>query len=166
MKHLLSVLMAISVILVAGCGTPPVKVGDRAPDFTLPGIDGKDISLGSYTGKPVIINTWNVNCIECKKEMPFFQEIGKQYADKGLIIISVNTLDSLSTTREFLSKNGYSFVTVLDIKQDIYKKYGCPKAADPYTFFIGTDGVVKSVKVGGFTSQKELENEVEKIVKQ
>ena len=167
MKHLLSILIAtvFSIALLAGCGgTSPVKEGDRAPDFTLPGIDGGNISLSNYVGKPVIVNTWNVNCSECKREMPFFQEIGKQYEDKGLVIISVNTLDSISTARDFLSKNGYTFTTVVDIKQDIYKKYGCPKAADPYTFFIGSDGIVKSVKIGGFASQEDLEKEVKKII--
>lgn len=169
MKYLLSVLSAIifSIILLAGCGTPPVKAGNKAPDFTLPGIDGKSVSLSDYAGKPVIINTWNVNCIECKKEMPFLQETGKQHAGRGLVIISVNTMDSLSTTKEFLSQNNYSFTaTVVDINQEIYKKFGCPQAADPYTFFIGTDGVIKSVKVGGFASREELENEIKKIVNQ
>lgn len=159
--------IVFSVILVSGCNgatTTSARIGDKAPDFTLPGLDGKNVSLSSFSGKPVIINTWNVNCIECKKEMPFFQEIANQYAAQGLVILSVNTQDNTATTRDFLSKNGYTFTTVLDLKNDIYKKYNCPKTADPYTFFIGPDGVIESIKIGGFPSKDELVTEVKKII--
>jgi peroxiredoxin len=38
-----------------------VKVGDRAPDFRLAGVDGKDYALSDYKGKVVVINFlgWN-----------------------------------------------------------------------------------------------------------
>ena len=172
MKHLLPAFMAVilSIVLLSGCGGGPVtacpKIGDRAPDFTLPGIDGKNVSLSDFAGKPVIINTWSTSCIECKKEMPYFQEIANQYREQGLVILSVNTLDNTATTREFLSKNGYTFTAVLDIKQDIYKKYCCPKNADPNTFFIGSDGIIKSIKIGGFATKADLTAEVKKIINQ
>ena len=159
--------IAFSLVLISGCGggaTTSARIGDKAPDFTLPGLDGKNVSLSSFSGKPVIINTWNVNCIECKKEMPFFKEIAGDYAARGLVILSVNTQDNVATTSDFLSKNGYSFTTLLDLKNDIYKKYNCPKTADPYTFFIGADGIIKSIKIGGFASKAELVAEVSKIV--
>jgi peroxiredoxin len=170
MKHLLPAFIVIvfSLILIAGCGGGAVatcpKIGDKAPDFTLPGLDGKNISLSDFSGKPVIINTWSTSCIECKKEFPFFQEIANQYASKGLVILSVNTLDNTATTRDFLSKNGYTFTAVLDMKNDIYKKYCCPKNADPNTFFIGSDGIIKSIKIGGFATKDDLAKEVIKII--
>jgi peroxiredoxin len=164
---LLLMAIAVSASLLAGCGTPSQacpKIGDRAPDFTLPGVDGKSISLSSFAGKPVIINTWSVSCIECKREMPYFNNIGKQYGGQGLVILSVNTLDSTGTVKDFLTKNGYSFTTVIDLKNEIYKKFCCPKNADPNTFFIGTDGTIKSIKIGGFASEDDLVTEVKKIV--
>ena len=155
-------------MLLPGCGGGTVascpKIGDKAPDFTLPGLDGKNVSLSDFAGKPVIINTWSTSCIECKKEMPFFQDIANQYKSQGLIILSVNTLDNTSTAKDFLSKNSYSFTAVLDMKQEIYKKYCCPKNADPNTFFIGADGTLKSIKIGGFATRDELATEVKKII--
>jgi peroxiredoxin len=167
MKRLLLAFMAIvfSLILISGCGTPCLKIGDKAPDFTLEGIDGNKVSLSDFTGKPVIINTWNVNCIECKKEMPFFQEIANQYTGKGLVILSVNTQDNRVNTKNFLSERGYTFTAVLDVKNDIYKKYSCTnKPADPISFFIGSDGVIKSIRIGGFASKDELVNAVKMII--
>jgi peroxiredoxin len=162
-------LLAIAVLtsMFTGCGAPLQtcpKIGDRAPDFTLPGVDGKNISLSNFAGKPIIINTWNVSCIECKKEMPFFNDIGKQYGGQGLVILSVNTMDSSGTTKDFLTTKGYSFTTVIDLKHDIYKKFCCAKTADPYTFFIGRDGTIKSIKIGGFATEDDLITEVKKII--
>jgi peroxiredoxin len=170
MKSLIPVIMVMALLILpmAGCGTPQAacpKIGDKAPDFTFIGMDGKSVNLSDFAGKPVIVNTWNLNCIECKHEMPFFQDVYTQYKAKGLILLSVNTLDGIGTsTKDFLSKNGYTFTVLYDKNQDIYKKFCCPKSADPYTFFIGADGLMKSFKIGSFSSKDELMAEVNKIL--
>jgi len=63
-----------------------------------------------------------------------------------------------------LANNGYSFTVLFDSKGTIYKIYCCPKPADPYTFFIGKDGIIKSIKIGGFASKDDLVIEVNKIM--
>ncbi len=170
MKSLIPVIIALALLILpmAGCGTPQAacpKIGDKAPDFSFIGMDGKTVSLSDFAGKPVIVNTWNLNCIECKHEMPFFQDVYTQYKAKGLVLLSVNTLDGIGTsTKDFLLKNGYTFTVLYDKNQDIYKKFCCPKSADPYTFFIGADGTIKSFKIGSFASKDELMKEVNKIL--
>jgi peroxiredoxin len=160
--------MVLIIVLLAGCGaaqsTCP-RIGDRAPDFTFVGMDGKDVSLSAFAGKPVVINTWNLNCVECKREMPFFQEVYAANSARGLVVLSVNTLDGIGTsTKDFLAKSGYTFTVLYDKNQDIYKKFCCPKCADPYSFFVAADGTMKSFKIGGFTSKDELMIEVNKIL--
>jgi len=169
MKFVLPVLLTtlFCAVMLAGCGAPTVscpKIGDKAPDFTLPGIDGINHSLSDYAGKPVVINTWSTSCIECKKEMPYFKDVVEQYGPKGLIFLSVNTMDSINTTKNYLNQNGYNFTTVIDLKSVIYKQFCCPKNADPNTFFIGADGAIKSIKIGSFATKDELLNEVNKIM--
>ncbi len=164
MKTVLSIViaLALSTILLSGCVNAQScpKIGDKAPDFTLPSLDGKTVSLSSFAGKPVIINTWSISCIECKKEMPYFQEIYTQYAAKGLVFLSVNTMDSTADSQAFLTKNKYNFPVLFDYKNDIYKKFCCPKNADPNTFFIDSTGAIKYIKIGGFSNKDELESVV------
>ena len=168
MKTSLIIALAIALMIIPMVGCTPQascpKIGDKAPDFSLPGIDGNKVSLSNFPGKPVIINTWSVNCIECKKEMGYFQEICNLCYPKGLVFLSVNTLDSIATAKEYLDKNGYKFTLLFDHKSLIYKTYCCPKSADPNTFFIGTDGAIKAIKIGGFASKEDLLTEVKKIV--
>jgi len=162
MRQTLLAILAIIIALpvMAGCGSTQAcpKIGDKAPDLTLPGIDGKNISLSSFSGKPVIINTWSASCIECKREMPYFKDIYNQYSPSGLVFLSVNTADSADAVKDFMSKNGYNFTILFDYKYEIYKKFCCPKNADPNTFFIGTDGSIKGIKIGGFTSKAEIDS--------
>ncbi len=165
MKFFFSVLLVISIcsIFLAGCGGTP-KIGDAAPNFTLPTYDGKTISLSDYAGRPVIFSTWSIECPKCIEEMPYFKDICDEYVPQGLVFLSVNTLDSTSTAKEFLAKKGYSFTVLFDSKEGlIHKTYGLPNG-DPFTFFIGKDGIIKSIKIGEFASKEDLETEVQKIM--
>ena len=58
MKKVLFPLAAVLGAALACCD----RQGDRplAPDFTLKGLDGKDVSLSGFRGKPVLLSFWAV----------------------------------------------------------------------------------------------------------
>lgn len=166
MKAVLPVILATVMLLTAfsGCGTPQQacpKIGDKATDFTLTGADGKSVRLSDLAGKPVIINTWSISCVKCKEEMPYFQDILVKSGQKGIIFISVNTLDSNSDIKGFLSSNGYGFTVYNDIYRKIINTSFCfpasgPSSGDPYTIFIDSNGIIKNIVIGGFASKDDL----------
>lgn len=45
-----------------------------APDFTVLGVDGSEVKLSDYRGKPVVLNFWATWCYYCKVEMPDFDK--------------------------------------------------------------------------------------------
>jgi len=168
MKFFMAIFLVIitAISIFAGCGAPQQacpKIGDIAPDFTLPGLDGKSISLSSFARKPVIINTWSINCISCKKEMPYFQELYTKYSSSGLIVLMINTNDSISEAKSFLSDKGYNFPVIFDTKWEVRNKKYC-RTGDPSTFLINSDGRITFISPGEITSKELLFNEVNKIL--
>ena len=47
--------VAVAAVGVGGAGAQPLKVGDMAPSFSLPGTDGKTHRLSDYAGTPVVL---------------------------------------------------------------------------------------------------------------
>ncbi len=68
----------------------PVSVGHQAPDFSIPGIDGKTIKLADYKGKYVMLDFWASWCVPCRKENPNVVKLYQQYHPKGLEIIGIS----------------------------------------------------------------------------
>jgi len=166
MRFFLPILLAITVIMsvLVGCGTPQQacpKIGDKAPDFTLTTLDGKNIGLSSFAGKPVVINTWSINCIRCKEEMPFFQDVLVNSGQKNVAFISVNTMDNTADVKKFLSDNKYTFNVVSDMYRKAVNSTFCfpksgPRSGDPYTIFVDSNGIIKNMVIGGFSNKEEL----------
>ncbi len=68
----------------------PVSVGHAAPDFSIPGIDGKTIKLSDYKGKYVMLDFWASWCVPCRKENPNVVKLYQQYHPKGLNIVGIS----------------------------------------------------------------------------
>ena len=167
----LLLLFAVIISMLAGCGTPQQacpKIGDKAPDFTLPGLDGKSISLSSFAGKPLVINTWSISCIRCKEEMPFFQDVLITSGQNKVAFISVNTMDNTADVKKFLSDNKYTFNVVSDMYRKTVNSTFCfpkngPGSGDPYTIFIDSNGIVKNIVIGGFSNKEELIKAIDQV---
>jgi thiol-disulfide isomerase/thioredoxin len=81
--------------------------GVQAPDFTLLTLDGNKVKLSDYRGKAVLLNFWATWCPPCKVEMPWFEELQKQYGKDGLVVLGVAMDDSEpATIAKFASELG------------------------------------------------------------
>ena len=64
-------------------GSHPL-VGQPAPGFTLTTLDGRQVSLAEYRGRPVVVNFWASYCEPCKIEFPLFKAARDRHAAAGL----------------------------------------------------------------------------------
>lgn len=112
-----------------------------APDFTVYDREGNTVRLSDFRGKPVVLNFWASWCGPCKKEMPDFEEIYKEYGE-DIHFVMVNLTDgaqeTMKTATTFLDGSGYTFPVYYDKDTDAaytYQVYGIP-----VTYFINAEG--------------------------
>jgi cytochrome c biogenesis protein CcmG/thiol:disulfide interchange protein DsbE len=131
------------------------RIGDRAPDFTLPTIDGKEASLSQFKGKIVIVNFWETSCSSCAEETQYIQAVFNGWPSDELEILAVSVGERAAFVQSFLNSKGLTFPTLLDSDGAISNVYQV--SSFPTTFFIDADGIIKRIKSGRFMSQSEIE---------
>jgi peroxiredoxin len=70
-------------------GQQLLKVGTKAPNFTLTTLDGKRYQLSSLSGKPVLLEFFAVWCPHCQNEAPILNQIDKNYGAQGLQTLAI-----------------------------------------------------------------------------
>jgi tetratricopeptide (TPR) repeat protein len=129
-----------------------IAPGDKAPEFTLSSIDGKEVSLSSYQGKIVVLLLWAADSdskLERATELlRTIESVLQKYGEKEIAALSVNfdkgDRDKISG---IIQENGISFPTLLDENGEVYGTYGV--FILPTIGIIGKDGSLK--KAFGYT---------------
>jgi peroxiredoxin len=78
-----------------------VRLGHKAPDFSITDTAGKMVRLSSFKGKYILLEFWASWCVPCRHEAPYLKEAFKSYSDKGFTIFSVS-LDKSDAKKEWM----------------------------------------------------------------
>jgi DsbE subfamily thiol:disulfide oxidoreductase len=122
-------------------GFKRVTIGSEAPDFLLKDITGKKVSLSSFKGKPVLLNFWTTWCPYCRKERPHLNKLHRQYKDRGLVIISVSTNESVEKVINYLKRIPADFLVLTDVDGKVAAAYNV--GGFPTSFLINRNGIIK-----------------------
>jgi peroxiredoxin len=139
---------------------PPGEPIDMAPGFTLADLSGKSVSLSDFKGKVVILDFWATWCPPCKKEIPDFIELQKQYGSQGVQIVGI-ALDQPDKVKAFVQQNGINYPVLLG-NDAITVKYGGIDGI-PTTFVIDKKGKIIN-RFEGFRPKSVFEGEIKKLL--
>ncbi len=104
--------------------TNKIKVGDQAPDFTLPDENLKPISLKDFIGKKVVLAFFvGAFTSTCTKEVCVFRDTMFRMVDLKAQVIGIDMTAPFSSKR-FSEKNRLPFPVLSDSKHDVFEKYG------------------------------------------
>lgn len=131
------------------------EIGKRAPDFTLPTLDGKELSLNQFLGKMVMVNFWLSSCGACASEMPDIQAIYDRWSRDDLEILAVNMGERAAFVQSFVDSRGLTFPVLLDSDEAVSGIYQIHDT--PSTVFINAEGIVSDIKQESFTGEPEIE---------
>jgi thiol-disulfide isomerase/thioredoxin len=122
------------------------KVGEKALDFTLTGIDGAQFSLQGLKGKVLLLDFWATWCGPCKQVMPTIQKIADEYKGKDVVVFGVNTWErGEGAAKKYMESKGFTYSCLL-AGDELAKSYEVPGI--PTLLVIGKDGVIVLAEVG------------------
>jgi peroxiredoxin len=126
---------------------PPLKKPKPAHPFTLPDINGSQVSLGNLRGKIVFLNVWATWCAPCRKEMPSIERLHQHFAGQDLVVLTVSVdIAEVSRVKAFVDKHGYTFPVLHDPRGDIMDWFGVRLI--PVTYLIDKSGRIVGKAVG------------------
>jgi peroxiredoxin len=123
-----------------------VQIGQIAPDFALPLLEGQTIHLSDFRGHPVWINFWASWCPPCRDEMPRLEGAYLTHAKDGLVILGVAVRDSPADAGAFAKEVGVTYPIVLDVPGKIGDQYHA--VALPVQYWLDRDGIVRDWAFG------------------
>jgi thiol-disulfide isomerase/thioredoxin len=130
----------------------PMALQDRAPrlpELSLAALDGREVSLASFRGKPVVLNLWATWCPPCIREMPVLQQAQRQREDVHFVF--VNQGEPSGRVSSFLATRGLVLRNVLlDAGGQVASDLGA--RALPTTLFFDAEGRLVAARVGELSS--------------
>jgi thiol-disulfide isomerase/thioredoxin len=140
--------------------------GKAAPlDFTLKDMNGVDVKLASFKGKPIVVNFWATWCGPCRAEIPSLVELNTQYSAEGkdVVILGISVDDPIEKLKPYATQMKMNYpVLVGNGRDDVQDAFG-PLWGIPVTVFIDRDGRIAK-KHSGIASKEQFEQEIKALL--
>lgn len=78
---------------------------EAAPRFSAKTLDGERYTNASLAGKPVLIQFWATWCPKCRGDQSAVDDVTRDYADKGLVVLAVDVGESKRTVKGYLGRS-------------------------------------------------------------
>lgn len=158
-----STYMMFVIVLLLGCSSPneatatntanensahPVVADEAtagASNFTLPKLEGGELSLSDFRGQYVLVNFWATWCIPCRKEMPYLQAISEKHSDQ-MVVLGVNMGEDAARVQPFVDEMALTFPILLDPPDALIQAHNVRGL--PVSFIVGPDGQIVYRRIG------------------
>ncbi len=128
-----------------------IKVGEKAPLFTLKDVNGNKVALADLIGKKVImLDFWATWCNVCKREMPVLERVYKEYKTKDVEFLGITLDENIAQIKKIIESKGVTYPTLIDegarVATEVYQLAG----PIPLKVVIDKKGVVRYSHVGDY----------------
>ncbi len=154
-------LAAVLMIVLIGCSAENADAQGKI-NLTLGGIDGTSFTLDDFKGQPVLIDIWDTWCPPCRRGIPDFIELYKEYKGKGLVIIGIALgQEGKAAVQAFMKEYGINYPIAL-ANDDVMKILG-PIESIPTAFLLNKKHhIVK--KYVGLQEKSEFAGDIQDLL--
>ncbi|SIN71530.1 peroxiredoxin Q/BCP [Singulisphaera sp. GP187] len=138
-----------------------LRVGDRAPDFTLPSATGEMVSLANYRGRADVVLFFypKDETAVCTKEACSFRDSYQAFQEAGAEVIGISS-DSAASHQRFAERNHLPFLLLSDADGQVRARYGVKKTLGLIpgrtTFLIDREGIIRSLFSSQFQAARHV----------
>ncbi len=119
-----------------------LPLGTKAPDFSLPNVDGQSVSLADFSGAKALLVVFMCNhCPYVIHVAPELAKLAAEYQGKGVAVVGINANDAATHPADSpeqmvheVDSRGYTFPYLFDETQDVAKAYHAACTPDFYVF--------------------------------
>jgi len=140
--------IALGIALAAATlvgAVAPLKVGDKAPEFTAVDENGEQHSLAQYQGRAVVLEWTNSECpfVERHYESGAMKKLAAALGAKDVVWLAVNSTytNTPDDTKAWKKEQGFSYATIQDPDGNIGHMYGA--RTTPHMFVIDAHGILR-----------------------
>jgi peroxiredoxin len=147
----------------------------QAPAWTLPGENGRTVSLGDYHGRPVVVFFYlGAACLHCVEQLNAFAPLAAEFAAAGIELVAIDgaPLDDLAKTHLKAKAGGrFPFPLACDEGLKVFKQWRCyddfEQAPLHGTFLVDGDGAIRWLDISyqPFPDVKFLLAEARRLLK-
>jgi len=170
MRRLITGLAALLVL--TACGTAPQSdagtafvAGDGsivliapeergpAPDLVGATLEGGEFRLSDHLGEVVVLNVWASWCAPCRAEAPELEAVWQRVQDQGVLLVGLDTRDTVEAALAFVDAYGITYPNVLDADGRLQLLFSdtLPPQAIPSTLVVDREGRVAGRVIGRVT---------------
>ena len=123
-----------------------LRIGDPAPDFTLPGTGERNYSLAEYRGRPVVLVFYpGDDTPVCTKQLNSYNDGLHQFVELDAQILAISAQD-VTSHESFSDKHDFAFPLLADVDKAVAGEYGTlgpigyPRRS---VFIVDADGIIR-----------------------
>jgi thiol-disulfide isomerase/thioredoxin len=133
-----------------------LPLADSLPDFSLANLAGEPTPIGSWPGRPMIVNFWATWCVPCRREIPLLKQFQAANPEVQVVGIAVDRAEAVGSYAAEALFN-YPILVGEGDALAAATAFGAQVVVLPITVFTASDGAILDLHLGE-VHKEHLEN--------